>query len=96
MSDIITAIKIAEASKEAVHDERIMEMARDLIAGIGKYSSHEDIRDSDIEMIFRYSAMLTSATATLVSHAILGDEQFDAMAESVDEFDAIGKSVFDE
>jgi hypothetical protein len=96
MSDIITAIKIAEASKEAVHDEMIMDMARQVIAGIGNYSSDMDIRESDIHLIFKYSAMLASATATYVSHAILGDEGFDAMAESVDEFDEIGRSVFDE
>lgn len=96
MSDVITAMKIAEASKEAVHDEMIMEKARQVIAGVGNYSSDMDIRESDIRLLFEYSAMLASATATYVSHAILGDEGFDAMANSVDEFDQIARDVYGE
>ena len=95
MSNIATAIAIAEATQEAVHDNMVMEMARDLLAGLTNKTPSEFTND-EMSLVFKYSATLASATATYVSSAILGNNNFDNMVESVQEFENMERDVFGE
>ena len=75
---ISTAIAIQNATKEAVFDESVMEMARMLF-------NTKDVvsEESFAEAIFQYSAHLSAMTATLVTHAILTKSQLDDMLNKI-------------
>ena len=75
---ISTAIAIQNATKEAVYDESVMEMARMLF-------NTKDVvsEESFAEAIFQYSAHLSAMTATLVTHAILTKSQLDDMLNKI-------------
>ena len=85
---ISTAIAIQNATKEAVFDESIMEMARMLF-------NTKDVvsEDAFAEAIFQYSAHLSAMTATLVTHAILTKSQLDDMLNTIKEMEQMGKDV---
>ena len=85
---ISTAIAIQNATKEAVYDESVMEMARMLF-------NTKDVvsEESFAEAIFQYSAHLSAMTATLVTHAILTKSQLDDMLNTIREMEQMGKDV---
>lgn len=85
---IITALKLQEATKEAVHDELAMAMASQLFIGRNIMTDEEFTR-----MLFEYSAMLASLTATLATNALLTEEQVNDMINEIKEFEQIGKDV---
>ncbi len=65
-----TALAIAEASKQAIHDEDVLDMARDLIDA-------RNIADDDqmIKILWHYSAHLAAVTANLVTCALLTNQK---------------------
>lgn len=85
---IITALKLQEATKEAVHDELAMAMASQLFIGRNIMTDEEFTR-----MLFEYSAMLASLTATLATNALLTEEQVNDMINEIKEFEQIGKDI---
>jgi hypothetical protein len=85
---IITAIKLQEATKEAVHNEMTMEMASELFAGRNTMTDEEFTR-----MLYSYSALLASLTTTLATNVLLTEEQMDAMISDIKEFDELGKDI---
>ena len=85
---ISTAIALQDATKEAVHDEMIMNMAS-LI-----YHSRETMNDDEfMEAIYKYSAMLSSLTTTLVTHVLLTESQLDEMMNTIREMESMGKDL---
>lgn len=85
---ISTALAIQDATKEAVHDEHIMNMARAIYL-----SRNEVSEDEYIKMIFMYSASLSALTATLVTHACLTEAQIDEMIDTIKEMEQMGKDI---
>ena len=85
---ISTAIAIQDATKNAVHEESTMDMARAIY-------HHKDTMSSDefAQAIFMYSAHLSAVTATLVTHAILTESQLNDMLETIKEMEALGKDI---
>jgi len=85
---ISTAIAIQNATKEAVYDESVMEMARML------FNTKDVVNEETFaEAIFQYSAHLSAMTATLVTHAILTKSQLDDMINTIKEMEQMGKDV---
>ena len=86
---IATAIKLQEATQEAVHDDMVMAMASNLLHN----------RDTDSEtfakMIFQYSAMLSSMTTTLVTNALLTESQLHDLLDTIKEMESMGKDITD-
>jgi len=83
-----TALAIAEASKQAVHDDGVLDMARDLIDA-------RNIADDDqmIKILWHYSAHLAAVTANLVTSALLTEEQMNDMLSELNEFEQLGKEM---
>ncbi len=85
---IVTAIKLQEATKEAVHDPMMMEMASHLFRARNIVSD-----DEFVKALFDYSSLLSALTVTLATNVLLTEEQMDAMINEIKEFDELGKDV---
>lgn len=85
---ISTMLKIQEASKDAVYDEQIMELAGHLCHMRNELSDNEFA----LEM-YKYSACLSAMTTTLVTHAILTENELNDMLEAIKEFDKLGEEL---
>ena len=88
---IATAIKLQEASKDAVHDEMIMEIVKHIM-------EIRNVVDDEgfIKEMYNYSAMLSAMTTTLVAHALLTEEQINDMLETIKEMDKVGEELLNE
>jgi len=85
---IVTAIKLQEATKEAVHDPMMMEMAANL------FQARNVVSDNDFaEILYQYSALLASLTTTLATNVLLTESELDEMISSIKEFEQLGKDV---
>ena len=84
---IATAIALQEATQNAVHDEMIMDMARDLFES--RYISEDDF----IRKIYQYSAMLASLTTTLATNVLLTKSQIDDLLGTIEEMESMGKDL---
>ena len=87
---IATAIKLQEATQEAVHDEMIMALASQLL-----HSREEVDEKTFAKMIFNYSAMLSSMTTTLVTNALLTESQLHDLLDTIKEMESMGKDITD-
>lgn len=85
---ISTAIAIQMATQEAVTDESVMDMASALY-----HHRNEMTNDEFAKAMFRYSALLSAMTATLVTHACLTESQINDMLETIKEMDSMGKDI---
>ena len=88
---IATAIKLQEASRDAVHDDMVMLVAKHIIDIRNEVDEETFIRE-----IFNYSAMLSAMTTTLVAHALLTEEQLNDMLETIKEMDKVGEELLNE
>lgn len=88
MSDIVTAMKIADASKDAMTDLKVMLAA----AEIFKLAPSEEMS----ELIFKYSAILTASVSTHVTSVLMTESQFNSMVSEVEMFDQIERNVLGE
>ena len=88
---IATAIKLQEASRDAVHDDMMMEIVKHIV------SIRNEVDDESfiIEM-YNYSAMLSAMTTTLVTHALLTEEQLNDMMDTIKEMDTVGEELLNE
>lgn len=85
---ISTAIAIQNATKDAVYDESVMDLARVI------YQTKDTMGEDDFaKAIFMYSAHLSAMTATLVTHAILTENEINDMIETIQEMEALGKDI---
>ena len=88
---IATAIKLQEASRDAVHDDMIMEIAKHI------FIIRNEVDDETfIKEMYNYSAMLSAMTTTLVTHALLTEEQLNDMLETIKEMDTVGEELLNE
>jgi hypothetical protein len=85
---IATALAIQDATKQAVHDSEVMDMAAAIY-----HSRHEVNEDEFIRMMYIYSAHLSAMTATLVTHACLTESQVNDMIETIKEMETMGKDI---
>jgi hypothetical protein len=83
-----TALAIQEATKEAVHDESVMDMARMIFHTRDTMSA-----DEFTHAMYIYSAHLSAMTATLVTHACLTENQINDMIETINEMENMGKDI---
>lgn len=80
-ASIATALAISEAAQDGLHDDEVMDLARDLIHTL----TNGDVRDEHIALLFRYSATLSANVATRVTTAIFTESEFDAMVDEMKE-----------
>lgn len=85
---ISTALAIQDATKNAVHDEEVMDMAAHIY-----HSRHEVSEDEFIRMMYMYSAHLSAMTATLVTHACLTESQIHDLMDTIKEIESMGKDI---
>lgn len=85
---ISTALAIQNATKEAVHDEGVMDMAAMIYHHRNEMSNEEFT-----QVLYMYSAHLSAMTATLVTHACLTESQLNDMLETIKEMEAMGKDI---
>jgi len=85
---IATAIALQNATREAVHDPMVMELARDLFE-----SRHASAEDEYLRKIYRYSALLASITTTAALTVLLTESEIDEMMNSIEEMESMGKDI---
>lgn len=83
-----TALAIQEATKEAVHDSSVMDIASMIYHGRNEMDSEQFAK-----AMFMYSAHLSALTATLVTHACLTESQLDEMIDTINEMENLGKDI---
>jgi hypothetical protein len=88
MSGIAKAHEIAETCKEAMTDFEVMMAASEIVKG-ASYLSQDEL----INLMFKYSGMLTANVATRITHILMSESDFNAMVEDVEMFDQIEKDV---
>lgn len=84
---IATALALQDATQNAVHDEMIMDMARDL------FESRHISEDDFIRKIYQYSAMLASLTTTLATNVLLTKSEIDDLLGTIEEMESMGKDL---
>ena len=83
-----TALAVAEASQKAIHDELVIDMARDIL------DAKEFLdREQMMKALFHYSAALTAVTANLVTCVLLTEQQMEDMLGELSEFETLGKEM---
>lgn len=83
-----TAIALQEATKDAIHNDEVMEMAAAIY-----HNRHEISQDEFIRAIYMYSAHLAAVTTTLVTSTLLTESQMDEMMESIKEMEALERTI---
>jgi hypothetical protein len=91
MTGIAKAHEIAELCKESMVDFEVMMCASEIVNNASTLS-----QDELINLMFKYSGILTAKVATHLTHALMSESDFDAMCEDVKMFDEIGKEVLGE
>jgi hypothetical protein len=85
---IATAIKLQEATQEAVHDEMVMDVASHI------FHSRNELNDEDFaRALFEYSAILSAMTTTLVTNALLTKKEINELTSTIKEMEAMGKDI---
>jgi hypothetical protein len=88
---IATALKIQNASAEALISNEVMEVAREVSMELcdGDYSKLNRIA----ELMFKYSATLSAMTATTVAYACLGNDMMNEIADEIREFETLTQQI---
>ena len=85
---IATALKIQQATGDAVTDFSTMMLARDI------FKNHNTMTNDELsEALFKYSAHLSALTASLVTSACLTESQLNDMVSDIKEFENLGKEM---
>lgn len=88
---IVTALQIQEATKTAVFDEQIMDLAGTIL------TNRDSVSDEEMaKLLFLYSGSLSSLVATLVSQILLSETQMNEMISEINEFEKISNDVLGE
>ena len=85
---LATAIALQEVTQQAVHDDEIMNMAAAIY-------QNKDVMTADdfIHAMYKYSAFLSSLTASLATSVLLTESQMNDMIDSIKEMEALTKEV---
>ena len=92
MSDIVTAMKIADASKEAMTDFNVMMAAAEIYKSAMNNPTDEEMQ----HLIFKYSAILTANVSTRITSILMTESDFNSMVSEVEMFDEIERNVLGE
>lgn len=91
MSNISTALQIAEASKNAVNNPFVMMAAKQMLTEI--LGNDELPSDKVIRALYKYSAILSSATASHVTDVLMSESELDTMLDSIKEFEDMSDEI---
>ena len=83
-----TALAVAEASKQALHDDGTVSMAKWLLDNKDSITQEEMMKE-----LFHFSTHLAALTAHLVTSVLLTEEQMNAMMDEIAEFEELGKEM---
>ena len=86
---ISTAFEISEATKEAMITPEVMFEAAKVFRKVQNGISAEEFAD----VMFRYSGILSAATATLVANVCLGENKMTEMVEAIEEMEKMSHDV---
>ena len=81
MSNISTALAIADATKQGMYSKEVKDSAYELIKALTEYDELEEIVDA----LFKYSATLSACVSTAVTNVFLTESQFAAMIAEINE-----------
>jgi len=85
---IATAIALQDATSDAVIDFSTMVKAKSI------YDNRHEMSDDEFSSaLFEYSAHLASVTATLVTHAVMTENQLSDLLSTIREMDTMGKDI---
>jgi hypothetical protein len=89
---IIKAMEISEATKDAMTMPEVMFEAAKVFRKVQNGISAEEFS----EVMFRYSGILSAATATLVASVCLGENKMNEMISEIDEFEKTTSEILSE
>ena len=76
---------LGEATKESIKDPAVMDKAATLVA------NRQYLNDTEfVNMLFEYTALLASVTASMTTQILFTEEQMSEMLMAIDELDSLG------
>lgn len=85
---ISTALALQDITKQAVHDNMVMDMAAAI------YQNKDSMTNDEFaHALYQYSALLSSLTTTLATSVLLTESQMDEMISTIREMESMGKDV---
>jgi hypothetical protein len=84
LMDYQMAEQIKMVAQISLIDNKVLEKARDIVAGISEGIDLEELSN----LLFEYSGTLAASVATSVSLVCLGENKFNQMAESLETHEA--------
>ena len=88
MSNISTAIAIADATKQGMYSQEVKDSANEFFKALFEYDELTEIVDA----LFKYSATLSACVSTAVTNVLLTESQFAAMIAEVNELEDLGNN----
>lgn len=89
MSNISTALAIAEIAKKSLFDDKIMEAAGEIIKTIDP-----DLTNTQLQhLLFLYSHMLSARVATTLTAYLMPESEYNAMMLDIEELEALGNNL---
>jgi hypothetical protein len=85
---IAKAIEVADACKDAMVDFEVMTMAAEIVQNANALT-----QDEMIELMFKYSGILSANVATRLTHILMSESEFSTMTDEIQMFDEIGRDV---
>ena len=85
MSNISTALAIADATKQGVYSKEVKDSAYELIKAFSEFDEFDEVVDA----LFKYSATLSACVSTAVTNVFLTESQFAAMIAEIDEVEGL-------
>jgi len=91
---IVTALKVKQATGEALIFPEVIESARNIAIELcdGDISKLNHIAD----LMYKYSTTLASITATNVTFALLSESEIDTMANEIRYYDNLTQNILEE
>jgi hypothetical protein len=86
MSNISTAIAIADATKQGMYSQEVKDSAYELIKAFSEFDEFDEVVDA----LFKYSATLSACVSTAVTNVFLTESQFAAMIAEINEVESMG------
>jgi len=84
---IATAIRLQEATREAVNDEMVMASAFKLLKA-------KDLSEKEfVKELYQYSAMLASITTTMITQVLLTEYQLEEMITDIEQMESLTKDL---
>ena len=87
MSNISTALAIADATKQGMYSKEVKDSAYELIKAFSEFDEFDEVVDA----LFKYSATLSACVSTAVTNVFLTESQFAAMMSEINELEDLGR-----